>query len=880
MKISLLLLVLTYLAPQSFDSAQDRFIAAFDLEQSSEVTLTINEFMAKNESLIQDPNGDYDDWIEIYNCGDSAVDIAGMYLTDNLSFPAKWQVPDNNPSITIIPPKGYLLIWADGEPNEGTLHANFKLSADGEQIALYNDDGNPIDTITFGPQQADVSYGRFPDGNGSGPGHFPGNLAPRALDRRSANWLFFVVPSPAATNISESGSVIISEIMYHPDHPSQGVENIHEEYIELFNPTSESVNLLGWRFADGVGFVFPDVTLGPSEYIVVAADLSTFRAKYPAVINVVGGWSGRLSNSGEVIELQDASGGKVDEGRYSDEGDWAVRQLGPEDYGHRGWIWSDEHDGGGKSLELVNFAMSNEHGQNWAASTIDGGTPGAENSTADNDIAPLVLDTTHFPIIPWSDEPVTVSARIVDELTAGITAMLYYRKDGDPNFSTLEMFDDGGHGDNNAGDGIYAAVIPAHLDGTIIEFYIEAADAANNVRTWPGPSMVDGELKQIGLLYQVSDSLDQFQWPGRQPIYYLIMTEAERAELQYIGSHSNDARSRVQMNGTFISIDGVQTQVRYRVGIRNRGAGSRTNSSNSYRNNYHVNFSNDSAFGEWNGVTALIINNRYGYIQLLGSAIWQSAGLPAADAKAIQLRINGRNLAQTNDHMYGSYVALGVIDSDFTKRHFPDDPAGNAYICASGEADLSYKGDNPNRYRDYYEKSTNIAEDDFNDLINLVYVLNNTPPETFVQDVSRVINLEQWLRYLAVDALAGNLEGGLTTPRGDDYALYRGRKDTRFWLLPHDLDTLFGQGDHSPDIHRSIFVYTGLDGLHELLTHPDIIPLYYSQLIDLIDTVFSPEQFDPLVDELLGDWVPKSMTDDIKQFVVQRNAAVLAQISK
>jgi hypothetical protein len=842
MKILLLLLVLTYLA-------------GFGLEQNSNITLVINEFMAKNDSFIQDPNGDYDDWIEIYNYGDSAVDIAGMYLTDNLSFPAKWQVPDNNPAATTIPPQGYLLIWADNEPNEGTLHANFRLSAAGEQIALYNADGNLIDTITYGPQQANVSYGRLPDGNRS--------------------WRFFVVPSPAATNISESGNVIISEIMYHPGHSSSDAENIREEYIELFNPASELVNLLGWRFTDGVDFVFPDVTLGPSEYMVVAADLSTFRAKYPVVSSVVGCWSGRLSNSGEVIGLQDAAGGRVDEVRYSDEGDWAVRQLGPEDYGHRGWIWSDEHDSGGKSLELVNFAMSNEHGQNWAASNIDGGTPGAENSTADSDIAPLVLDTTHFPIIPWSDEPVTVSARIVDELTAGITAMLHYRKDRDPNFSTLEMFDDGGHGDNNAGDRIYAAVIPAHRDGTIIEFYIEAADAAHNVRTWPSPSLVDGELKQTGLLYQVSDSLDQFRWPGRQPIYYLIMTEAERAELQYIGSHSNDAMSRVQMNGTFISIDGVQTQVRYLVGIRNRGTGSRTNSSNSYRNNYHVNFPNDRP---WNGVTALIINNRYGYIQLLGSAIWQLAGLPAADAKVVQLRLNGKNLAQANERMFGSYVALEVIDSDFAEKHFPDDPAGNAYICASGEADLSYKGDNPNRYRDYYEKSTNIAEDDFNDLINLVYVLNITPPETFVQDVSRVISLEQWLRYLAVDALAGNLEGGLTTPRGDDYALYRGRKDTRFWLLPHDLDTLFGQGDHSPDVDRSIFVYAGLDGLHELMTHPDVIPLYYSQLIELIDTVFSPEQFNPLVDKLLGDWVPKSMTDDIKQFVVQRNAAVLAQM--
>ena len=666
--------------------------------------------------------------------------------------------------------------------------------------------------------------------------------------------------------------------MYHPYHPTPGVENIREEYIELFNPASEPVNLSGWRFTNGVDFIFPDVTLGQGQYLVVAADPCTFAVKYPNVTNVVGGWNGRLSNSGEVIELEDSAGRRIDKVHYCDEGDWSARVLGPQDYGHRGWVWSDEHDGGGKSLELINFAMPNEYGQNWTASKVNGDTPGAANSSADGDIAPLILDVIHFPIIPSSAESVTVSAKIIDELTTGVIVTLHYRKDGEPNFSTIAMFDDGRHCDGQAGDGLYSAAIPDQPNRTIIEFYIKAADAAANERSFPAPSIVDGVPKQVtNLLYQVDDSFDPNWVSGSQPIYYLIMTEAERADLAYIGSRDPDAYSRVRMNSTFISIDGMQTQLRYRVGIRNRGQGSRSNiRGGDYRNNYHVDFPHDRL---WNGVTAIAINNRYGYIQLLGSEVWKAAGLPAADVKAIQLRINGRNLAQTNNHMYGSYVALEVIDSDFVENQFPEDPDGNAYICANNvAADLSYKGDNPNNYRNYYEKSTNVAEDNFNDLIHLVYVLNNTPPQSFVQDVSQVINLEQWLRFLAVDALAGNLEGGFTTPKGDDYALYRGIVDTRFWLIPHDLDTLFGQGDHAPDINRNILVYAGLDGLHELLTHPDIIPMYYSQLIELINTVFSPQNFDPLVDQLLGDWVPESMRNSIKQFVVKRNAAVPGQI--
>ena len=75
--------------------------------ESNKVTLVINEFMADNDTFIQDPNGDYDDWIEIYNYGDEAINMAGMFLTDNLYIPNKWQISADKPVETTIstPPK-------------------------------------------------------------------------------------------------------------------------------------------------------------------------------------------------------------------------------------------------------------------------------------------------------------------------------------------------------------------------------------------------------------------------------------------------------------------------------------------------------------------------------------------------------------------------------------------------------------------------------------------------------------------------------------------------------------------------------------------------------------------------------------------------------
>ena len=852
-------------------------VSALPGETLANTTLVINELMADNTGSVRDQDGDDDDWIEIYNYGDSAVNIGGMYLTDNQSAVAGWRVPHDNSTVTTIPPKGFLLIWADDETNEGTLHAGFKLGSDGENIRLFAIDGKTlIDEVTFGPQAEDRSLGRLPDG--------------------SDNWQILAAPTPGKFNSTAPISVVINEIMYHPYHPSPGSEDIKQEYIELFNRGSEPVSLSGWRISNGVDFVFPDVMLGAGEYLAVAADIDTFKAIYPSVTNVVGGWSGRLSNKGESIEILDDKGVQIDSVRYADEGNWAMRELGPEDYNHRGWIWSNQHDGGGSSLELINAGMPNEHGQNWSASIV-GGTPGAVNSVADDDIAPLILDAIHWPVIPGSNDTVTVSAQILDELMTGITVTLFYREDGRTDFNTSIMSDDGQHGDGDADDGLYAARIPTKADGTIMEFYIKATDVDTNSRTWPPPSVVDGTPQQVtNALYQVNDSAGTYKgWvPGSQPVYYMIMTAKELAELEDIGDgnysgnlFAAEPMSNAQMNATFISVDGVYTDIRYNVGVRNRGNRKRADPPMCY----HINFPSDH---KWKDVTALNLNTKYPHLELMGSMLFQMAGLPAADVRIVQVRVNGQNLA-ANDYnkTYGSYSAIEVLDSDWAKNHFPDDDAGNLYRCTYYEdgshprtlADLDYKEKagqtpNPDDYRDNYIKKTNTAQDDWSDLFNLIDKLNNDniSDDSFVAEVSQVINLEKWMRFLAVDALIGNREGGLTSGSGDDYAMYRGVKDPRFWLIGHDLDTLLGQGDHDYQPRWDIFNYSDVDGLERLLGHPDVIRLYYCQYKDLAETVFAPENIFPLIDRLLGDWVLSSEIEGqrkIKQFIIDRRNSIL-----
>ena len=131
--------------------------------------VVINELMADNDNIAMDPQGDNDDWVELYNRTDSAVDLTGMYLSDKVDNPTKWQFPDG----TEIAANGYLIVWCDEDhDNEDAtegLHSNFKLSKSGETILLVDTDANDnmvLDSVVFGQQETDVAIGRIPNGTG------------------------------------------------------------------------------------------------------------------------------------------------------------------------------------------------------------------------------------------------------------------------------------------------------------------------------------------------------------------------------------------------------------------------------------------------------------------------------------------------------------------------------------------------------------------------------------------------------------------------------------------------------------------------------------------------------------------------------------------
>ena len=114
--------------------------------------VVINESLASNAACVADPQGQYDDWIELYNPSGAPVDVGGMYLTDDLAFPLQYRIPSDFPTSTTIPAHGYLIVWADGDTGIEGLHASFKLDANGEAIGLFSDLPPPAGTIQAGSQ--------------------------------------------------------------------------------------------------------------------------------------------------------------------------------------------------------------------------------------------------------------------------------------------------------------------------------------------------------------------------------------------------------------------------------------------------------------------------------------------------------------------------------------------------------------------------------------------------------------------------------------------------------------------------------------------------------------------------------------------------------
>ncbi len=145
-------------------------------------TIALNEFVSSNGETIADEDGDFEDWIELYNHGDDPVDLAGFGISDDPYELSRWIFP----AVTIEPGE-FLIVWASGKDRAGSgapLHTNFQVSSEGETITLTGPDGVAVDVVEPVALPRDHSYGRVPDGIGE--------------------WRYFTEPTPGAANTTSA----------------------------------------------------------------------------------------------------------------------------------------------------------------------------------------------------------------------------------------------------------------------------------------------------------------------------------------------------------------------------------------------------------------------------------------------------------------------------------------------------------------------------------------------------------------------------------------------------------------------------------------------------------------------------------------------------
>jgi hypothetical protein len=123
--------------------------------------LVINEISAANTTIASDLNGDFDDWVELYNSSPDPIAIGGYHLSDENGNLIKWQLPNFT-----LQPDAYFIVWCDNQTGQSGVHANFKLSANGEGLFLSDNLGFLIDQIIYPVQYTDISYGRLANGTG------------------------------------------------------------------------------------------------------------------------------------------------------------------------------------------------------------------------------------------------------------------------------------------------------------------------------------------------------------------------------------------------------------------------------------------------------------------------------------------------------------------------------------------------------------------------------------------------------------------------------------------------------------------------------------------------------------------------------------------
>ena len=420
------------------------------------------------------------------------------------------------------------------------------------------------------------------------------------------------------------------------------------------------------------------------------------------------------------------------------------------------------------------------------------GTPGDKNSVYQSQTMPVFKDAVHTPVVPIATDMVTVSVQVFD--SDGISSVtLYYKPDrvaqSSSSIRTESLFSVTSSTyqevpmvlDTKKKDGYYhcQAQIPAHSASQTVAFYVQAIDKAGITGTWPK------DIRSPGL-YRIEQSRDRFK--PELPSYRIVMQGDDVQELK-----SRPPLSNQMMNATFI-FNGID--IYYQVGCR--WTGSPYQRGRGYPSGYKIRFHPDQKL---NGVQQMARFDRNDnspggyYNERLSYYLLRKMQLPSSQQEWITVRFN-------SDQGHPVWEDILPPNSRFLSIFYPGDAREQLFEVSkhfdfrgdladpgnfdNRDADFRWLGsDDANLYRWNYQPRSRENEGDFDNLFDLLKMMNHAPDDQYEAVMDKHINVKQWLRMIATRVVVGDWDFiGATS--GQNAYLYRPSKSRRWELLSWD----------------------------------------------------------------------------------------------
>ena len=233
----------------------------------------INEISAAN-SIYANEYWKRNDWVELYNTTDKAIDVAGMYLSDNINKPKKYQIAADGIS-TVIPAHGYLIVWCDKLYPESQLHAEFKLASEGGDVLLTAADESWCDHFVYTEHKGDETVGRYPDG---APEVYVMNIPTIAKSNIMSSYLT-AVEQPVITGIRDLMAEVTEELSIRYAAGCLAIRSTQAERLQvrIANLAGQSVATLPVELTGGATEISVE-QLPTGVYVAVITDQQGHKA--------------------------------------------------------------------------------------------------------------------------------------------------------------------------------------------------------------------------------------------------------------------------------------------------------------------------------------------------------------------------------------------------------------------------------------------------------------------------------------------------------------------------------------------------------------------------------------------------------------------------